>query len=155
MQTAGRIVKSIFRDIFITCLILGVFGAVIVGWSMSPTQYIYRKTEFLSYEFPKEVYDFDAIGHGKDYDSLHIFKLKGWDGKRFLYDLENKENWNPLPVELDAEKHLLCDVEFDVHMRDMLSAKDGYWMISQEENLFCVYDKSKRLLYIRTASSFT
>ena len=122
---------------------------------MSPTQYIYRKTEFLSYGFPEEVYDFDAIGHGKDYDSLHIFKMKGWDGKRFLRDLENKENWNPLPVELDAEKHPLCDVEFDVHMRDMLSAKDGYWMISQEENLFCVYDKSKRLLYIRTASSFT
>ena len=91
MQTARRIVKSIFRDIFITCLILGVFGAVIVGWSMSPTQYIYRKTEFLSYEFPEEVYDFDAIGHGKDYDSLHIFKLKGWDGKRFLHDLENKK----------------------------------------------------------------
>ena len=75
MQTARRIVKSIFRDIFITCLILGVFGAVIIGWSMSPTQYIYRKTEFLSYEFPEEVYDFDAIGRGKDYDSLHIFKL--------------------------------------------------------------------------------
>ena len=51
MQTARRIVKSVFRDIFITCLILGVFGAVIVGWSMSPTQYIYRKTEFLKLWF--------------------------------------------------------------------------------------------------------
>lgn len=71
----------------------------------------------MSYGFPEKVYDFDAIGHGKDYDSLHIFKLKGWDGKRFLHDLENKENWDLLPVELDAEKHPLCDVEFDVHMQ--------------------------------------
>ena len=33
MQTARRIVKSIFRDIFITCLILGVFGAVTVSYT--------------------------------------------------------------------------------------------------------------------------
>ena len=155
MQTARRIVKSIFRDIFTTCLILGVFGAVIVGWSMSPTQYIYRKTEFLSYEFPEEVYHFDATGQGNDYELNTQHKNQRQDGKRFQNEVKNKENWNPLPVELGAEKHPLCDVEFDVHMRDMLSAKDGYWMISHEENLFCVYDKSKRLLYIRTASSFT
>lgn len=84
MQKVRQILKSILRDMLITCLILGVFGAVIAGWSMSPARYIGRKTAYLSYGFPKEVYHFDAIDHGKDYDSIHIFKLKEWDGKRFL-----------------------------------------------------------------------
>ncbi len=156
MQKAKQISKSVLRDIFIICLILGVFGAVIVGWSVSPMRYINRKTAYLSYGFPKEVYHFDAIGHGKDYDSIHIFKLKEWDGKRFLRYLKDQENWNPLPVDQKAaKKHLLCDVEFDEHMRGMLGAEGGYWIISPEKNLFCVYDQSEYMLYIRTASSYT
>ena len=157
MQKVRQILKSILRDMLITCLILGVFGAVIAGWSMSPARYIDRKTAYLSYGFPKEVYHFDAIDHGKDYDSIHIFKLKEWDGKRFLHYLKEQENWNPLPVDhqKETENHLLCDVEFDTHMNDMLEAEDGYWIISPEKNLFCVYDQSECKLYIRTASSFT
>ena len=61
----------------------------------------------------------------------------------------------PVDHQKETENHLLCDVEFDTHMNDMLEAEDGYWIISPEKNLFYVYDQSECKLYIRTASSFT
>lgn len=146
---------SIFRQILITCLVLGIIGVVIVGWGLSSTQYIYRKTEFFSYFLPKEIYYFDAIGHGKDYDALRIFQLSEYDGKRFLSFSNNREDWNSLPVGRAATNQVLCDIEFDANMRDMLAKEDGYWTISPENKLFCVYDASSRLLYIRTASCLT
>lgn len=46
----------------------------------------------------------------------------------------------PVDHQKETENHLLCDLEFDTHMNDMLEAEDGYWIISPEKNLFCVYD---------------
>ena len=155
MQRAKSAFLSILRQIFMICLVIGILGVAVIGWAASPTQYIYEKTGFLSCWFPKQIYAFDAIGHGHDYDALHVYQLSKLDGKRFHFFLEDKENWETLPVDQNAENSILCDVEFDRNMNDMMSAKDGYWMLSLEHKMFCVYDESCRLLYIRTASSFT
>ena len=56
---------------------------------------------------------------------------------------------------IKEKENALYDVEFDCNMMNMLSSEDGYWMISPEHKLFCVYDRSDRLLYVRNASSFT
>lgn len=146
--------RSAIKKFFVLCLVIGIFSILIIGWAVSPTQYIYKKTKFFSYWFPKEIYDFDAIGHGRDYDAIHIFKLSEFDGNRFFLFLQEKDNWSALPVNIDEKEYELCDVEFDYHIRDMLFAEDGYWTIYPENKLFCVYDSANRLLYIRTASSF-
>ena len=149
------VLKNVAEKLIAVCLAVVIFSIVIVELAKSPTLYIYKKTEFVSWLFPREIYYFDAIGHGKVYDSIHIFKLSEFDGNRFFMFLKDKNNWNPLPIDINEKENALYDVEFDYNMRNMLSSEDGYWMISPDHKLFCVYDRSDRLLYVRNASSFT
>ncbi len=64
--------KNVAEKLIAVCLAVVIFSIVIVELAKSPTLYIYKKTEFVSWLFPREIYYFDAIGHGKDYDSIHI-----------------------------------------------------------------------------------
>lgn len=118
----------------------------------SPTVYIHGKTDFWCVSLPAHTYYYDAIDHGKDYDSLHIFSLAQMDVERLSAFAECGEDWKPLPINQNVLRSEISDEKFDSKMKDMRNCQMGYWYIDNKLRDLYVLDLKENRLYIRTAS---
>ena len=125
----------------------------------TPTAYIHDETDFLCVFMPRKLYECDAIGYGRNYDSLHIFLLNPVDASRLNRFAANSDQWQPLPIPDDVMNQTVCNPEYDSRMRQMLNATSGWWCGDHalSDIGYCdlyVFDAGTNILYIRTASVF-
>ena len=155
MQRIGETIKkfAVLAAIFIGLIV------VFVLLLSTPTAYIHDETGFFCLFMPRRLYDYDAIGYGRDYDSLHIFLLNPVDASRLNRFAANSDLWQPLPIPDDVMNQTVCNPEYDGRMRQMLNAPSGWWRGDHAlsdvgyRDLY-VFDAGTNILYIRTASVF-
>ena len=155
MQRIGETIKkfAVLAAIYIGLIV------VFVLLLSTPTAYIRDETDFFCLFMPRRLYDYDAIGYGRDYDSLHIFLLNPVDASRLNRFAANSDQWQPLPIPDDVMNQTVCNPEYDGRMRQMLNASSGWWRGDHAlsdvgyRDLY-VFDAGTNILYIRTASVF-
>lgn len=128
---------------------------LVLIWIDSPTMYIYRRTGFMCWMFPKLNYTFNVFDHGKDFDAIHIFTLKEIDSRRFSDYVHQDEDWNPLPIHEDLLASKICNIDFDQHMQDFVYLQEGFWYMDQSKHKLYIFSEVQNILFLRTASSFT
>ncbi len=133
-------------------ILIAIFLLVLSFWWLivSPMSYIRSTTGFNCF-FAYEIYSYDAIDHGKDYDNIRIIRLSSLDQHRIYNYLENKKEWNSLPIPDYIRKDRLCSIQYDVNIDQMLRTENGFWFYNEGHQLN-IYDIEKGLLYIRKAS---
>ena len=134
------------------CMIVA-FAVVILIAAMifdSPTANIQRRTGFWCHRVPVHEYNFDDVGHGREFDTIDIYELKGHDAKRFTDFANSNVAWNPLPLDASSNFDGLAILSFDSHMEDMLTCPNGYWHSSDDHpRILCVFDSENNKLFIR------
>ena len=152
-KAAASVVSSIKKLILGIGALVTLFAVMMLLFS-TPTAYIHRKTGFFCLIPPKRAFSYNAIDHGRDYNSLYIFNLKGADTERFNRFAEENENWRSLPIPDELLQKEIGDIEYDVHMREILNAQSGWWYADEYPHDLFVFDASTNILFIRTASVF-
>lgn len=134
--------------IFICATVLCLIMHVMLNGGIS--SYVEREVSFKFSQSPKCLYSFDGYSQGKDYDKLVIYKIDS-DIERFekhLYD----ENWHTLPLAHEVLNHPLCNLTFDVNMKEMLNCTNGYWYWNEKFKELIIYDAVSHKIFIRKAS---
>lgn len=135
-------------------LAIGTLIAIVMFLLNTPTAYIHQKTGFWCVFLPARVYSYNAIDHGRDYNSLYIFKLKGIDAKRLIGFAEKNDDWLSLPVSEEVLQQDIAEIKYDVHMQEMVDVKSGFWYADDFLHDLFVFDTNTNTLFIRTASVF-
>lgn len=122
----------------------------------SPPVQIYSSTGFLASPFVTQQYYYDAVGEGRDYNSIKIFSLSRSDQIRFVFFVSNHEEWTLLPLSEEVCASTISNVGYNPHMEEMLTAKHGFWYYEERltgGKLF-IYDADSGKLYLRNANCF-
>lgn len=140
----------------LTMLLVAGGGLLItLGTMTSPAGYLSRHTGYTFLWQVRELHSHDAVGHGRDYNSLRVFSV-GADAAGLEAHLQGTADWQPLPLPEELTGLTLLDPAFDEAIRPMLDARTGYYRIDYFLNDMCcgvyVYDAEARRIYIRTTS---
>jgi len=144
--------KSILKRIVIIIIVVVAIPLITCFVMNSPTAYIHKKLDFWCVLIPRRIYYYDAIGQGKDYNSLHIFSLSQFDANRLSSSLNDGNGWEILPINQEVLDSDISDANFDSMMMDMLDSQVGYWYLDDFQHDLYVLDVKNNILYIRTAS---
>lgn len=143
--------RSRFLLLALACLLIAPV-CLIPAWGPS---YPERKTAYSFREESKEIHAFDAVGEGRDYDSLRIYDV-GDDAEGFLRFVSAGDGWHALPLPDGVRSHPLCDAQYDPNMAAMLNEHDGFWYMGDApDSRLYVYSAPTGRLYMRQASVVT
>ena len=146
------------KMVLLVLVLAGLLG-IAVAVLASPTSYIHQKTGFFCIQMPRRIYNYNAIDHGRDYDSLHVYLLKELDTERLSQFAARSDEWRPLPLPDEVLAQEVCNAEYDAHMPHMLNAQSGWWRAggrygTEEYFDLYVFEDSTNMLFMRTASVF-
>ena len=141
--------KVAIKTMFISLVII-----LLIVWLNSSIVYIKKKTGFRCWSFPTRIHSFNAVDHGKDYDSLYVFSLQGIDRARFAEYVGHRPEWRELPLDNSTMNNPLAAKEFSPQVNNMLNVQTGYYYVDTYYELY-IYDTVNGVLYIRTASNIT
>ena len=136
----------------IKIIILLIVFVVFLIWLTSPQLYIYRHTGFRTLIAFTEYY-YDLIGEGKDYDSLHVFKISQLDSKRLSDKVQQDSRWKPLPLStcILEGKNSIVSPNYNEKLAKYSSLQEGYYLFSDGYEL-CIFDCKNNILIIRARS---
>ena len=148
----------LLRRLLTALLILLTAAVLLLALALSmdaPPGYLQRRIDFPFHADIRYLHQYDAVGHGKDYNSIRVFQL-GQDAAPFVAYAGSSPEWYALPVPAALHDMLLCGMESDPYVAQLLSAQDGFWMPERfGQDNFCgvtVYDSAAHWLYVRTSS---
>ncbi len=142
------------KVIVVMIVLFTLLIALLLLWCYCPPSHIREMTGFQCCGFAIRKYDFDAVGYGRECDSLYIYSLFGIDRARFLRYVKDNPAWKPLPLDDTAQSDDIGDEEYDPHMEEMLSVKKGYWFHEEGHRLY-IFDQETGMLYMRRATNLT
>lgn len=154
MKKFAVLMYNLIKKMFVGILAVGMLISITMFLFSTPTSYIHRKTEFWCVCFPERIYSYNAIDHGRDYNSLYIFKIKKTDAMRLISFAERNEVWLSLPVSETVLQQNISNIDYDVHMQEMLNVQSGFWYVDDRLHNLFVFDTDTNTLFIRTASVF-
>ena len=148
MKYIKRIIAA-FLGLMLLLLICLLFFA-------SPFEQIYSNTGFLASPFVAQLYAYDAVGEGHDYDGLKIYALPRPDQIRFTLFALNQPEWKLLPCSEEVLNSEISNVEHNPHMQEMLNVAHGFWYYKEQltGGRLYIYDVNSGKLYLRMANCF-
>lgn len=148
--------KHHIKRIAIVFLGLALLLLMCTLFLISPFAQLYSKTGFLASPFVTQLYAYDAVGEGHDYDGLKIFLLLRPDQIHFTFFALNHPEWALLPCDETILNSEICNVEYNPQMQDMLNVEHGFWYYKEQltgGQLF-IYDVDSGKIYLRMANCF-
>lgn len=148
------IIKAM-RRVLLPLLLLAAFLLAYMLYMDMPKSYLNRRIDFPFHADIRYLYRYDAVGEGKDYNSIHVCQL-GRDAAAFEAYLRASPDWYTLPIPDGMQDMILYDMESDPYVAEMMAVEDGFWCIerfgSDSFSGVYVYNCATHLLYIRTSS---
>ena len=132
---------------FVSIMIIIV---AVLPMTMEHTSYVERSIEFSFSEPAIQIYSFDKIGEGREWDRLEVYKITS-DFADFEKHLQSN-GWNVLPLPEDIVNLPLCEASFDGYMDKLLSCNQGYWYCDGDCCKLMVYDIDSHIIYIRRST---
>lgn len=132
MKTIKFAVFSVFLLVFLYL--------VFVGWTLSPYGFISEHTGFFPIlAWPLTYSNYDP-GSFRETDILYAFRLSHLDRNRAEKYLQDKPDWNLLPLSTEAsEARQITTKPDDPYVQKVLAARHGFWYWDQYRHLY-VYD---------------
>lgn len=136
-------------------LVCGGLLLLPAAWLNAPASYLSRHTGYTFLWQVQELHSYDAVDHGRDYNSLRVYRI-GADAAGFAAYVQEAPDWHPLPLPEELTALSLLDLDFDAYILPMLRAENGAFRIDYfAEDSSCgviLYDTDTQCIYVRTTS---